>query len=111
MRSLSAFLGTVTAYHKRYTVSSGVRSGTPITLAQVEVQPLMPLQAELVPDTVLERVPVEALMTFISDPDDALDIRTGDILTVAGKDYTVRYAEKWPWRDGAEWMVVVEDAA
>lgn len=101
-------LMTTTASTKRQAAPvAGKTSAAVASVTSLYCLPLYPVDAELQKRLGLE-TPHELLQTVT---DGGLDIREGDVLTVAGVDYPIRACEDWTWPvDGLVYRrLVVED--
>jgi hypothetical protein len=92
-----------TASTKRQTLAGGVHSFA-ANLASVKVSPLYPVDAELTRRMALD-TPMELLQIFAEDA----DIREGDVLSVAGRDYEIRSCANWPESSSRFLHLVLED--
>lgn len=97
---------TVTASTKRApAIASGKRGAAATNVASLLCMPLDPVDPELRQRLALN-TPHELLQTMTLET----DIREGDILVVAGKEYPVRSCAEWIWRGGTSFRhLVVED--
>jgi hypothetical protein len=94
---------TVTASTKRSPGVSNGKRGEPVThLATLKCSPLDPVSADIAKRVALQ-TPHEVLQSFIGGD----DVREGDILTVAGKDYPIRSVEDWSNFRGVTFRVMV----
>lgn len=98
-------LATVTASTKRAAISAGKR-GTPTThLTSFLCVPLNPTAADLRQRLGLN-TKYELLQTFA---DGDIDIKEGDVLVVAGRDYPVVTVGDWVYRSQQFKEIIVED--
>lgn len=97
---------TVTASTKRLPeIVSGKRGSAVTKIVSLKCTPLDPVDPELRQRLQID-TPHEVLQTFI---DGSLDVKEGDLLVVAGKEYPVRSAADWAWRTWAYRHLIVED--
>jgi hypothetical protein len=103
--SVFARWATVTASTKRATLTSGKSTGFAASIASLKCLPLMPVDAETRNRAELSTFH-EVKETYVET---GLDIKDGDMLTVAGVDYPVRAVEEWPWRGITFLRLIVEE--
>lgn len=101
-------LASVTAATKRPPALAGGKRGAPETyLTNLRCTPLDPVDAELRQRLALDAAH-ELLKTLV---DDAADVRPGDVLIVAGREYPVKSVADWTWRTSTYRVLVLEDLA
>lgn len=100
---------TITASTLRNPATAGSKRGAPAPhLAELQITPLDPL-GEMAPE-LKQRIspqstPHELHQTFT----EAEDIREGDVLVIAGKEYPIRAVDDWAWRRITYRRLIVED--
>ena len=107
-----ARMATVAFTTKRSPVLAGGKRGAPVaelTSATLRCTPLDPAdpggKGELIARLITEST-VQLLECFV---DAAPDIRLGDILVVAGKEYPIKAVGNWEWRGDVYRALIVED--
>lgn len=102
------YFATATASTKRPPTMVGNKRGVPVQhLSSFACVPLMPVDAQTRARLVLGS-PMELQQTFV--PTDT-DIIKGDVLVVppvTGREYPVRFVERWPWKNDYVLQVIVE---
>lgn len=99
-------LATVACSTKRPPPITGGKRGPATTyLTDLACTPLDPVDAEVRQTFQLDTAH-ELLQTFVTgDP----DVRQGDVLVVGGKDYPIKAAAEWAWRDTVTVHLILED--
>jgi hypothetical protein len=96
----------VTASTKRSPGVTGGKRGAPaVNLNNVRCTPLDPVQPEINFRQGLQN-PFELLETFV---DAGLDIVEGDILVVSSKEYAIKAAAEWTWRQSVYLRLILEE--
>lgn len=102
-----ARMASVTASTKRrvFDEAEGKVTAPTTNVASLSCTPLDPVDPELRERLALD-TPHELLQTFTTET----DIKDGDILVVAGKDYPIRAVADWTWDSSETFlMLVLED--
>lgn len=98
-------LATVEASTKRRPATSGGRQSSPVeNITSLYITPLAPVDAEMAARLGLNS-PAETMQAFTWD---AADVAEGDVLTVSGVDYPVRFVGRWDGPGGPVRHLVVE---
>lgn len=100
-------MATKTANVKRSTMTGGIGAAPTTVLTGLACTPLDPVSAETQTRLKLDS-PYKLRQTSFQS---GYDIREGDVLTISGADYQVRYVENYDWKSDIYLRVVVEKTA
>lgn len=88
-------------------VVDGKRSGSYVTVANIETLPLMPAGSDIVQRMSLN-TPMKLLVTYF-EREEGLVLSEGIVFSMDGVDYPVRALSPWPYGDKTTYEIVVED--
>lgn len=105
-------MATVVASTKRMaSMQAGSAGSSGVHLSQLMVYPISPMSTAMsarMDITLLTPVldePYEVMQTFAEG---SPDVRKGDVLVVAGKDYPISFVEDWSFRNDRRIRIILE---